>query len=107
MAFVVHLFLGTVTAGPKKADKFTLGNRHAFLLYLRADKNSDYDEGKAKEIIEDHGWLNVTFSKAGTADPNSVKKPDQKFYCADALEKGSALVIYDEPVTVADPFRSH
>jgi hypothetical protein len=98
MEYEVHAYLGTVYIGEGLSEKYTTGEKRAILFYLRADKDSEYDESKAENMIIDLGFVNIEFSKVGKVSPEKVALGSNKEYYYRAIESGSALVLYSDPI---------
>ncbi|GAA3974497.1 hypothetical protein [Mucilaginibacter dorajii] len=98
MEYEVHAYLGTVCIGNDLSDKYTVGEKRAILFYLKADEGSSYDEIKAEDMIINLGFVNVEFSKIGKISHEKASVGSNKEYYYDAIEFGSALVLYTDPI---------
>nr|WP_294945646.1 hypothetical protein [uncultured Mucilaginibacter sp.] len=98
MAYEVHLYLGTALIGEKSNYDYAVGEKHAFLFYLRADVDADYDELEAESIIENAGLDNVEFSRVGKVSPEKAASSEKKQFIDSAIKTGSCIVLYGEPI---------
>jgi hypothetical protein len=98
MEYEVHAFLGTVYIGERLSENYPMGEKRGILFYLRADKDSEYDENKAENKIIDLGFVNIQFSKVAKVSPEKVALSSNKEYYYEALESGAALVLYSDPL---------
>jgi hypothetical protein len=98
MEYEVHAYLGTVYIGEELSEKYPVGEKRAIMFYLRSDKNSEYDENKAENMVFDLGFVNIEFSKVAKISPEKVILGSNKEYYYKALESGAALVLYSDPL---------
>lgn len=98
MEYEVHAFLGTVCIGDALSHKYNVGEKRAILFYLKTDEGSDYNEVKATAMITELGFDNVEFSKIGKINHEIASTGSNKECYYDALNSGSALVLYSDPL---------
>ncbi|SDP29986.1 hypothetical protein SAMN05428975_1054 [Mucilaginibacter sp. OK268] len=98
MLFDVHLYSGTVLISEKSNTKYQIGDKHAFLLYVRADLNAEYNQGNAEEIIFDLGFEEIEFSRAGKVSPEKAAVSHNKIYYDNAVKSGASFVLYSDPI---------
>jgi len=98
MSHEIHIFLGTVCIAEESTQKYPAGEKHAILFYLKEAKDSEYNHYKAKEIITKQGFDNVEFTKAGKLHPDKMATDEQKRNYENAIESGSTLILYTEPI---------
>lgn len=81
-----HIYLG---------KDFSNGKELGIMLYVLADKNSDYNLHLASSIMEKEGFLDGAFYKVGKKDYNEISN-DENFseYFESALEFGYCIVKY-------------
>jgi hypothetical protein len=95
LKYEIHMFLGKGRVNEK--SHYPIGEIHAFILYLRQPKNSELDWITAEDLITDSGIDEVEFSKAGKLDSSRVGEDNMDPY-ENALEKGSSLIVYSDPL---------
>jgi hypothetical protein len=93
--YEIHLFLGKGRVNEN--SHFPAGEMHAFIFYLRQEKNSELDWITAEELITEAGIYEVEFSKAGKLDPSRVSEKNMDPY-ESALNTGSSLNVYSDPL---------
>jgi hypothetical protein len=98
MTFEIHIYLGTACITEKSSYKYPVGEKHAFLFYLKEDENSEYNQFKAEEIITNLGFNEIEFSKVGRLSPDKVGVGDKKKHFNNAVKSGSTLVLYRDPI---------
>ncbi|NHA07180.1 hypothetical protein G7092_25505 [Mucilaginibacter sp. HC2] len=98
MFFEVHLYSGTVLITEKSKTKYLIGDKHAFLLYLRADPNAEYNQGDAEKIIFELGYDKIEFSRVGKVSPEKAAVSNNKIYYDNAIEAGASFVLYSAPI---------
>jgi len=98
MSYEIHIYLGTACTTSKSNYNYPEGERHAFLLYLKAEESSEIDYNAAEDTAIDNGLINIEFSKAGKLDKNKLNNQEKLEYYNDAMEVGSTLIVYSEPI---------
>ena len=98
MVYEVHIYLGAGCITEKSSYKYPIGEKHAILFYLREGKDSEYNPINAEEIISNHGLDNIEFSKMGKATHDKAINGNNREYYLNALENGSSLVLYRDPI---------
>jgi hypothetical protein len=98
--YEIHLFLGTAAAGGATNSRFPAGERHALLVFFRQPIGSDHYWNLAESCLEDAGWAQVALQKASKVVDRSVLEiePIARSAYEDAMIRGSAIVIYSDPV---------
>ncbi|WP_316838326.1 hypothetical protein [Pedobacter nutrimenti] len=98
MSFEIHIYLGSACITEKSKHKYPVGEKHAFLFYLKQDKNSEYAPLQAEDIIAELGFSNIEFSRVGKVSPDRIEHGDKKDYYDNAIEQGSTFVLYEDPM---------
>lgn len=98
MIFEVHMYLGVACVTDKASYDYPIGEKHAFLFYLKEDKNAEYNPDRAEELISKLGFDKIEFSKAGKLDPDRVVGSDKEEYYDHAMKSGSSFVLYEDPM---------
>ncbi len=98
MDYEIHIYLGTACIAEESAHKYPVGEKHAILFYLKEAKDSEYNHSKAKEIVTNLGFDKVEFTKAGKLHPDKMVTDEQKRNYENAMESGSTLILYTEPI---------
>ncbi|AXI02975.1 hypothetical protein [Aquirhabdus parva] len=93
MDFEIHVFLAKGTA--QFGNSFTEGERHALHIYVRQNKNAEYDGELAMEIAERNYWTSIELFQVGRLSINAVMEKSEP-WCLYALEHGDAIVAYDK-----------
>jgi hypothetical protein len=93
--YEIHVFCGTATA--KAGGKFPPGERHAFLLFLRQFRESDFDWAVAEDFMSTNGWDDPDFQQAGKVGPGSELEGVEDMYQG-ALSDGGSIIIYSDPL---------
>ena len=98
----IALFLGQAEANEKNGFGYSVGERHAFVVFLRQEKGAAPNFGEAKKELESRGWQKVEFSKASHGFPvenieglNSMHPSAGASY-EDALLHGFGAVVFGE-----------
>lgn len=99
MAFEMHLYIGTARATDKSNSVYPIGEKHAILLFIKEDVNSEYDSIKAEEIVVSTGWDNIEFTRCGKVSEDKIAGNSNEDSYYDAVESGSSLIIYGDPIT--------
>lgn len=94
----IHLYLGSGCIEKVSNYKYPLGERHAFLLYLKADVGSEYDQANAEKAVFDLGINEIEFTKVGKLSLEKLGDSEKTEYYNNALETGSTLVLYSDPI---------
>lgn len=92
----VHVFLAEASALDGNVSGYPKGERHAMLVFLNQNENTEHDWENAENIIKEAKWNDIEISKAGTLSSEGLNGKDQKFIDSyeSALFKGSAILIY-------------
>ncbi|WPU94150.1 hypothetical protein SNE25_01255 [Mucilaginibacter sabulilitoris] len=98
MEYEIHLFSGTACITEAATYKYPVGEKHAFLFFLRENKNSEYDSLKAEGLIISCGLNKIEFSREGKVSQEKAENSDKKKYYDAAIESGSALILYSDPI---------
>ncbi len=98
MIYEVHIYMGTACITKRSQYKYPVGERHAFLFYLKEGENSEFNQIKAEKIIANLGLDEIEFSKAGKVSSDKIKTSQNKEYYDQAIESGSTLVLYTDPI---------
>jgi hypothetical protein len=98
MDYEIHLFSGTACITEAANYKYPVGEKHAFLLFLRQFKNTEYNQFEAEQVVTSCGLNKIEFSRAGKVSQERVENSDKKEYYDSAIESGSALVLYSDPI---------
>lgn len=98
MPYEIHLYLGSACITEKSYHKYPVGEKHAFLLYFRAKRDSEYNLTEAEENIINHGLSEIEFSKVGKLSPEKVNNDEKREYYNNAMKTGSTLIVYADPV---------
>ena len=93
----IHIFLGSACITKESIQNYPVGERHAFLFFMRVDADSEYNVAKAKKIVRDLGLNKIEFTKVGRLDPDRVTDRNQELYSS-AMDSGSAIVLYSDPI---------
>ena len=97
--YEIHLFLGIAAAEETSKSAFPAGERHALLVFLRQPIGSDHYWSLAESCLEDAGWAQVALQKASTVDRSVLEiEPTAQSAYEDAMARGSAIVVYSDPV---------
>lgn len=99
MAFEMHIYKGTGCITEKSKSGYPIGEKHAILLFLKEDENSDYNLIKAEETAFKTGLDQVEFSKSGKVSPDKIAGNTNEDAYNSAVELGSALILYSDPIT--------
>jgi len=94
----IHIYIGSACVGEKSNLQYPIGERHPFLLYLRADKNSEYNAIEAETVIADIGLDEIEFTKVGKLSPEKVNNDEKREYYKNAIERGATLIVYSDPI---------
>ena len=94
----VHIYLGSGCVWEKASLQYPIGERHPFLFYLKADKNSEYSLTDAEDVITSLGLNEIEFTKVGKLSPEKVNNDEKKEYYKNAMETGSTLIVYSDPI---------
>lgn len=92
------MFTGQACITEVYTGNYPIGEKHAFILYLKTIQQSKYDWEKAIQTVENLGFDNVDITRAGMADSDKIRGSSNEEYYTDALSKGSAFVLYTDPV---------
>ncbi|SDF50353.1 hypothetical protein SAMN05216464_11931 [Mucilaginibacter pineti] len=98
MPYEIHIYVGAADITEKYGPKYPMGERHAFLLYLRADNNSEYNLTEAEEMIIGLGLGKIEFSKVGKLSLEKVNNDEKREYYNNAMKNGSTLIVYSDPI---------
>lgn len=98
MNFEIHIYLGSACVTEKSKHKYPIGEKHAFLLYLKQEEKSGYNPIEAEEIIAELGFNNIEFSKVGKVSPDKIGHGDKKEYYDNAIESGFTFILYKDPM---------
>ena len=97
--YEIHLFLGIAAAREASKCGFSVGKRHAVLVFFRQPIGSDHYWNLAESCLEDAGWTQVALQKASTVDRSTLEtEPTARSAYEDAMARGSAILIYSDPV---------
>jgi NADH dehydrogenase FAD-containing subunit len=96
--YEVHLYSGTACITQKSTHNYPVGEKHAILLYLRAERGSEYDERKAEKLVTGAGLTGVEFSRVGKISLERVALSENKKYFDTALKNEFSLIVYSEPI---------
>lgn len=89
MNYEIHIFLGE----GKQVDDISSFN--AFMLFIRANSNSEYNMDNAVQIANDCGFTNCEFKKSGKLTEQPLKADFIEPY-KNALTDGSSIIVYNE-----------
>lgn len=98
MPHEIHIYLGAASITSKSNYEYPEGEKHAFLLYLKARKDSEFDYNLAEDVVINEGLTDIEFSKAGKLDKNKVNNQEKLEYYNNAIKTGSTLILYSEPI---------
>ena|SRR3569832_612836 len=98
MPYEIHIYLGSACITPKSNYDYPDGEKHAFLLYLRAERSSQLNHKTAEDVIINEGLSDIEFSKAGKLDENKINNQEKLGYYENAIKTGSTLILYSEPM---------
>lgn len=98
MNFEVHLYLGSAIITEKSKHTYPIGEKHAFLFYLKQEEKSEYNPLEAEDIITELGFSNIEFSKVGKVSPDKIGDGDKNEYYDNAVESGSTFILYEDPM---------
>ena len=93
MDFEIHVFLAKGTA--QFGNTFTEDERHALHIYVRQNKDAEYDEKLAIQIAECNYWTSIELFQVGTLSITAIMEKSEP-WCLYALEHGDAIVAYDK-----------
>ena len=95
MRKIVYMYLATGVATEANEDGYPPGEKHSMLIFL-AGYSENYDWKAAEQVATQRHWRDVEFGKAGRITTEQVAAQDRTIResYADALEQGSALVVY-------------
>ena len=97
--FEIKLFLGTAAAKDHEALNHTAGERRALLVFCRQLRGSEPDWARARAVAYEAGWGEIQFLNASTVDPASAELDETaRASYQDAMARGSALIVYSDPV---------
>lgn len=90
------MFLAEASALEGNESGYPKGERHAMLVFIKQDEDTDHDWEKAEYTIKEAKWDNVEIRKAGGLLSENLNGKEQTFIdCYEsALFKGSAILIY-------------
>jgi len=98
MTYEIHLYVGSVHITEKLIHRYPVGEKHAFLFYLKELENSEYEPDKAADMIAKFGYDNIEFSRAGKLDPEKLRSEEKEEYYQNALKTGSTFILYKDPI---------
>jgi len=98
MIWEIHIYLGTAAITEKSNYNYPIGERHPFLLYLKANRESEYNHVDAEQVVSRSGLDGIQFSKVGKLDPAMVNNEEKREYYDNAMKNGSTLILYTKPV---------
>ncbi|WP_316743849.1 hypothetical protein [Pedobacter antarcticus] len=98
MNFEIHIYLGSACISENSTRKYPLGERHAFLFYLREEEYSEYNVDKAEDRVAELGFDQIEFSRVGKLDSNRIYTEEKKEYYDNAIESGSTFIFYTDAV---------
>jgi hypothetical protein len=94
----VHIYSGSGCITEKSISSYPVGQRHAFLFYLKENKNSELNWEKAEDKIMDAGINDIEFSRAGKVAPEKITTDEKREIYNNTLKSGSSLILYCDPV---------
>jgi hypothetical protein len=94
----IHIYVGTACISKKSSYKYPIGEKHAFLFYLKEKDNSEYNPAKAKKLISNRGFDEIEFSRAGKVSLEKIGTGDNKEYYDNAVTTGSTFILYTDPI---------
>lgn len=98
MNFEIHLYLGSAIITEKSKHSYPIGEKHAFLFYLKQKEKSEYNPLEAEDIITKLGFSNIEFSKVGKVNSDKIGNGDKKEYYDNAVASGSTFILYEDPI---------
>jgi|GEM_PF-3390004 len=98
MDFEAHVFVGSARITEEAGSEYSIGNRHAFLLYMKAAKNDEYDLAKADQFIGEAGLDEIEISRSGKVDPLKINNLEKQENFDNAMEAGYTLIVYSDPI---------
>lgn len=98
MLFEIHQYVGSACIAEESDSEYPVGEKHAFLFYLKESKDSEYNLVKAEEIIADFGFDQIEFSRMGKLNPARAVVGEMKEYYDNAIESGSTFILYEDPI---------
>ncbi|MBE9584666.1 hypothetical protein IM792_09435 [Mucilaginibacter sp. JRF] len=94
----IHIYLGSGRIGKLSRYKFPVGEKHSFLLYLKAAINTDLDLTDAEKAVANYGLYEIEFSKFGKISPDRVNDDETRDNYNNAMATGSTLIVYSDPI---------
>jgi hypothetical protein len=98
MNFEIHIYIGTAEIEGNSSYNYPAGEKHAILLYLMENVNSNYNQTKAEETVAKKGFRNIEFTRVGKLTPEKVLNSEQKKYYENAIRNGSTLIVYADSI---------
>jgi hypothetical protein len=98
MEHVIHIYLGTAVTTETCNSNYPIGEKHAFLLYLKATESSDYNVDEAELTVSDLGFTEIVFDKVGLLSPEKINTDEKKEYFDNAMNYGFTFVLYKHPI---------
>lgn len=80
--------------------EYQRGNRHALLVFLRQDRDTEPDFETAQGVAEANGWVNVVIEEAAAINVSTlsdVEEVVQEAYYS-ALQEGYHVIRFSDPV---------
>jgi hypothetical protein len=98
--YEVHVFEAIGTASADSEGAYRPGDRHAMMVFIRQAAETDHDWESAQAGVNDAGWSQVNFQRAGTLIPENLNGKDSDFVGAfeHAMHGGCGLVVYAAPL---------
>jgi hypothetical protein len=98
--FDVHLFQATAKASTATPGMPRPGDRHAMLVFIRQDRDTEHDWAAAEAGVCKAGWTEVSITRAGTLSSEAMNGKGADFVGAFeyAMNGGCGLIVYADRV---------
>lgn len=92
----IRTYIGIATASMGNAQKYAVGERHAFNLFLAQSFESEPSWELAEKTISHEHWSEIEIKKTGVLSQEKAMNSGEPFpsMYKHALANGSALLIY-------------
>jgi hypothetical protein len=94
----IHIYIGSGCIEEKSNYNYPAGERHPFLLYLKADNDSEYNPMEAESTISKLGLNEIEFTKVGKLSTEKINDDEKREHYNNTMKTGSTLIVYSDPV---------
>lgn len=90
-------------AQARHAPPYPAGECHPVLVFLRQLQDAEHDFDTAEALLQEAGWTEIDFTKAGILPADAYPQMDPAFGARyrQAMQDGVALLVYDTVVRPA------